>query len=84
MVSFESCGRGGGLVVSVLNSGLTAQGSSPGGYVFVLCSRAEATLFSLHLFPSRSGCVKFDFKFEGFNKKIKHYYFFLDFDYWMP
>ena len=23
--------------------------------------------------------MKFDFKFEGFNKKIKHYYFFLDF-----
>ena len=48
MVSFESCGRGDGLVVSVLNSGLTAQGSSSGGYVFVLCSWAEATLFSLH------------------------------------
>ena len=62
MVSFESCGIGDGLVVSVLNSGLTAQGSSPGGYVFVLCSWAEATLFSLHLFPSRSGPFKVGFR----------------------
>lgn len=49
-------------MVSVLNSGLTAQGSSPGGYVFVLCSWAEATLFSLHLFPSRSGPFKVGFR----------------------
>ena len=58
MVSFESCGRGDGLAVSVLNSGLTAQGSSPGGYVFVLCSWAGKPRYShctsFHPGPGRS------------------------------